>query len=58
VTDQQVRQLVAERDRIRQMLQSVDAELSAALRIWSDEHGFLMKLSPEQALRSMEKEYA
>lgn len=55
MTNQQIKALVEERDRIRGMLQSVEAELSAALRVWSRERGFLMKLTAEQALREMEK---
>lgn len=53
MSDAQIRALVEERDRIRQMLQSVEAELSNALGQWSREHGFLVKLTAEQALREM-----
>jgi len=58
VSDQQLRALVVERSKLRAMLQSIDAELSAALRIWSTDHGYQVKLTAEQALRAMEKEYA
>jgi hypothetical protein len=54
MTDQQLRALVAERSKLRAMLQSIDAELSAALRIWSTDHGYQVKLTAEQALRAME----
>jgi hypothetical protein len=54
VSDQQIRELVMERSKIRAMLQSIDAELSAALRIWSTDHGYQVKLTAEQALRAME----
>lgn len=53
MSDAKLRALIEERDRVRQMLQSVDAELSAALGQWSREHGFLVKLTAEQALREM-----
>jgi hypothetical protein len=53
VTDVQVRALIAERDRVRQMLQSVEAELSRAVGEWGRERGYLVKLTPEQALREM-----
>jgi hypothetical protein len=55
VTNQQLKTLVEERDRIRGMLQSVEAELSRALLDWSAERGFLLKLTAEQALREMER---
>lgn len=45
--------LVEERDRIRQMLQTVEAELSNAAGIWSRENGYLVKLTPEQVLREI-----
>ena len=54
MTDQQLRALVMERSKLRAMLQSIDAELSAALRIWSTDHGYQVKLTAEQALRAME----
>ena len=53
MSDAQIRALIEERDRVRQMLQSVEAELSNALGQWSRERGFLVKLSAEQALREM-----
>lgn len=53
MSDAQIRALIEERDRIRQMLQSVEAELSRALGEWSREHGYGVKLSAEQALRAM-----
>jgi hypothetical protein len=36
------------------MLQSIDAELSNAVGQWSREHGFLVKLTPEQVLREIQ----
>lgn len=53
MSDAQIRALIEERDRIRQMLQSVEAELSRALGEWSRERGYGVKLAPEQALRAM-----
>ena len=50
-----IKALIEERNKLRAMLQSVDAELSSAVGQWSKDHGFLMKLTPEQALREMEK---
>lgn len=58
MTNAEIKALVAEREKLRQMLQSVDAELSSALRVWSFERGFLVKLTAEQALREMGREYA
>ncbi len=58
MSDQQIRELVTERSKLRAMLQSIDAELSAALRIWSTDNGYGVKLTAEQALRAMGKEYA
>ena len=54
MTDAQVRALIAERNKMRAMLQSIDAELSIALGRWSREHGFLVKLTPEQVLRELQ----
>lgn len=54
MTNAELKSLVEERDRIRGMLQSVEAELSRALLEWSREHGYGVKLTAEQALRSRE----
>lgn len=54
MTDAQVRALITERNKMRAMLQSIDAELSNALGQWSREHGFLVKLTPEQVLRELQ----
>lgn len=53
MTDAGIRALVEERDRIRQILQTVDAELSRAVGEWGRERGYLVKLTPEQVLREM-----
>ena len=55
MSDAQIRALIEERDRIRQMLQSVEAELSRAVGEWGRERGYLVKLTPEQALREMKE---
>lgn len=55
MSDAQIKALVAERERIRQMLQSIDAELSRAVGEWGRERGYLVKLTPEQALREMKE---
>ena len=49
-----IRQLVAERTKLRAMLQSIDADLSRAAGDWSREHGFLVKLTPEQVMREIQ----
>lgn len=54
MTDAQVRALITERNKMRAMLQSIDAELSNAVGQWSREHGFLVKLTPEQVLREIQ----
>jgi hypothetical protein len=54
MTDAQIRALIAERSKLRAMLQSIDAELSIAVGQWSREHGFLVKLTPEQVLRELQ----
>jgi|LakMenEpi03Aug12_release.lakeMendotaPanAssembly.Ray.scaffolds.fasta_scaffold34048_7 hypothetical protein len=54
MSDAQVRALIAERNKMRAMLQSIDAELSNAVGQWSREHGFLVKLTPEQVLRELQ----
>lgn len=54
MTDAQIRALIAERSKLRAMLQSIDAELSIAVGQWSREHGFLVKLTPEQVLREIQ----
>lgn len=54
MTDAQVRALITERNKMRAMLQSIDAELSNALGQWSREHGFLVKLTAEQVLRELQ----
>lgn len=53
MSDAQIRALIEERTRIRQMLQSVEAELSRAVGEWGRERGYGVKLSAEQALRAM-----
>lgn len=50
-----IKALIEERNKLRAMLQSVDAELANALGQWSKDNGYLVKLTPEQALRAMEK---
>lgn len=55
MSDAQIRALIEERTRIRQMLQSVEAELSRAVGEWGRERGYLVKLTPEQALREMKE---
>lgn len=56
MTAAQVKALIEERNKMRAMLQSVDAELSRALLVWSRENGyFLAALTPEQFMREMEK---
>lgn len=54
MTDAQVRALITERNKMRAMLQSIDAELSNAVGQWSREHGFLVKLTAEQVLRELQ----
>lgn len=54
MTDAQVLALITERNKMRAMLQSIDAELSIAVGRWSREHGFLVKLTAEQVLREIQ----
>ena len=54
MTDALVKTLIKKRNKMRAMLQSIDAELSNAVGQWSREHGFLVKLTPEQVLREIQ----
>jgi hypothetical protein len=55
MTDALVKTLIEERNAMRAMLQSIDAELSKATSEWSRANGFLVKLTPEQVLRELER---
>ena len=50
-----IRQLTIERSKLRAMLQSIDADLSRAAGDWSRANGFLVKLTPDQVLRELER---
>lgn len=58
MSDALVKTLIEERNAMRAMLQSIDAELSKATGDWSRANGFLVKLTPEQVLRELEKRNA
>lgn len=50
-----IHHLVTERIKLREMIRSIDADLSNAARDWGYAQGYLVKLTPEQVLRELEK---
>lgn len=53
MSDAKLRALIEERNLAKRKLAVAEQHLSAALTEWSREHGYLVKLTAEQALREM-----
>jgi hypothetical protein len=45
---------MAERERVAARLASLDRDISAACRAWSDDRGYRVPLRPEQVRRALE----
>jgi hypothetical protein len=55
MTDALVKTLIKKRNKMRAKFRVIDAELSQATGEWSRANGYLVKLTPEQVLRELER---